>query len=167
MKILVFLGFLVALWNRFLQIIARKRDPDKVHGSPVSRGSQSVNVVPKRDPDTMGCRRWTHLGSQNADRSLRQGAGGTEFARFGSRTCFLRWFHRRSQAYFCQTWRTRFFHQKTLSGGLKRRFLRKMCCLIFFWAFPTLQGPGPGSYGPIWPLWVHKDQKNPKEYVRN
>ena len=25
-----------------------------------------------------------------ADCSLRQGAGGTEFARFGSRTCFLR-----------------------------------------------------------------------------
>ena len=26
---------------------------------------------------------------QNTDCSLRQGAGGTEFARFGSRTCFF------------------------------------------------------------------------------
>ena len=37
-----------------------------------------------------------------ADCYLRQGAGGTEFARNGSRTCFLRWFHKRSQAYFGQ-----------------------------------------------------------------
>ena len=36
------------------------------------------------------------------DCSLRQGAGGTEFARFGSRTCFLRCFYRRSQAYIGQ-----------------------------------------------------------------
>ena len=33
---------------------------------------------------------------------LRQGASGTEFARNGSRTCFLRWFYRRSQARFGQ-----------------------------------------------------------------
>ena len=30
------------------------------------------------------------------DCSLRQGAGGTEFICFGSRTCFLRWFYKRS-----------------------------------------------------------------------
>ena len=34
--------------------------------------------------------------------ALRQGAGGPEFARFGSRTCFLRWFYERSQIYFGQ-----------------------------------------------------------------
>ena len=38
----------------------------------------------------------------NADCYLRQGAGGTEFARFGSRTCFLRWFYKRSQTHFGQ-----------------------------------------------------------------
>ena len=31
-----------------------------------------------------------------------QGAGGTEFARNGSRTCFLRWLYKSSQTYFGQ-----------------------------------------------------------------
>ena len=37
-----------------------------------------------------------------ADCSLRQGAGGAESARLGSRTCFLRCFYKRSQTYFDQ-----------------------------------------------------------------
>ena len=37
-----------------------------------------------------------------ADCYLRQGAGGMKIARDGSRTWFLRWFYRRSQAYFGQ-----------------------------------------------------------------
>ena len=36
------------------------------------------------------------------DCSLRQGADGTEFARFGSRTSFLRWFYMCSQTYLGQ-----------------------------------------------------------------
>ena len=36
------------------------------------------------------------------DCSLRQGAGGKEFARFGPITCFLRWLYKRSQPYFDQ-----------------------------------------------------------------
>ena len=44
----------------------------------------------------------TSLVTHWADCYLRQGAGGTEFARFGSRTCFLKWFSKRSQAYFGQ-----------------------------------------------------------------
>ena len=55
---------------------------------------------------------------QSTDCSLRQGAGGTEFARFGSRTCFLRWFYKRSQAYFGQKPEEYCFsNEKTLSGG--------------------------------------------------
>ena len=54
------------------------------------------------------------LGS---DCSLWQGAGGTEFARFGSRTCFLRWFYRRSQAYFGQNSEE---HVKTIKNAIWR-----------------------------------------------
>ena len=42
------------------------------------------------------------LQVHGADCSLRQGAGGTEFACFGSRTCFLMWLYKRSQTYFGQ-----------------------------------------------------------------
>ena len=53
-----------------------------------------------------------------------------------------------------ETWRTWFFHQKTLSGGQERQLLRKMCYLTkthpLCFIFPALQGPGPGPYGPIW-----------------
>ena len=38
----------------------------------------------------------------STDCYLRQGASGTEFAHFGSRTCFLMWFYKRSQTYFGQ-----------------------------------------------------------------
>ena len=44
----------------------------------------------------------SYLQIHVSDCSLRQGAGGTEFARFGSRTCFLRRFDDRSQSYFGQ-----------------------------------------------------------------
>ena len=37
-----------------------------------------------------------------SDCYLRQGDGGTEAASFGSKTCFLRWFYKCSQAYFGQ-----------------------------------------------------------------
>ena len=37
----------------------------------------------------------------NADCYFRQSDGGTKTARVGSKTCFLRWFHNRSEAYFC------------------------------------------------------------------
>ena len=55
-------------------------------------------------PDRIDFGTWLILlrMGQNPDCSLRQGAGGTEFARFASRTCFLRWFYRRYQAYFGQ-----------------------------------------------------------------
>ena len=39
---------------------------------------------------------------EGSDCYLRQGDGGTKIARLGSRTCFLREFHNRSEAYFGQ-----------------------------------------------------------------
>ena len=85
--------------------------------------------------------------------SLRQGAGGAEFARFGSRTCFLMWFYKRSQTYFGQKSEE---HVKTI----KKHFLdvKNNCfcekqhyifCFVFL-TFPAPQGPGPGPSGPIW-----------------
>ena len=55
------------------------------------------------------------------DCSLRQGAGGTEFACFGSRTCFLRWLYKCLQAYFSQKSEE---HIKTIE---KHWFLRQIC----------------------------------------
>ena len=51
-----------------------------------------------------GCTNKTSNRSQDKDTDcyLRQGAGGTKTACFGSRTCFLRSFHNRYEAYFGQ-----------------------------------------------------------------
>ena len=49
----------------------------------------------------------------HADCSLRQGAGGTEFVCFGSRTFFLRWFYLAfSNVFRPETWRIRFCPSK-------------------------------------------------------
>ena len=66
-----------------------------------------------------------------------------------------------------ETWRTLFFHQKTQSGGQKRRFLRKMCYLrkgmVLFELFPLIKG-GAGHIwahkGPYGPIWARKIPKN-------
>ena len=103
--------------------------------------------------------------SHYSDCYLRQGVGGTEFANFvRSRTCFLRWFYKRSQTYFGQKSEEHNFSIKnTLSGGKyffeKYAPLKEVC---FFWTFPALQGPGPGPYGPIWAC----SPKNQKKYVK-
>ena len=87
------------------------------------------------------------------DCSLRQGAGGTEFAHFGSRTCFLRWFYKRAQAYFGQNPEEHIKTIKKRSMEVKNNDFWEKCVtsenICFFWTFPALQGPGPGPYGPI------------------
>ena len=45
---------------------------------------------------------WSDRCALAPDCYLRQGAGGMKIARLGSRTWFLRWFYKRSQAYFGQ-----------------------------------------------------------------
>ena len=93
-----------------------------------------------------------------SDCSLRQGAGGTEFAHFGSRTCFLRWFYRRSQAYFGQkpeehgfsiknvVWRskTTMFDENTL--------LKRNVCV-----FLNLSRSSRARAGPIWARKIKKN----------
>ena len=115
-----------------------------------------------------------YLQTHSADCSLRQGAGGTEFAHFGSRTCFLRWFYKRSQTYFGQkseehikTIKKRCLESRTTSFE-KNVLLQKKG--VFFELFPLFKGPGRahmGPYGPIWahmgpygPIWTRKIKKN-------
>ena len=91
-----------------------------------------------------------------SDCSLRQGASGTEFARFGSRTCFLRWFYNRSQVYFGQKSEE---HIKTIKKRCleikKQRFLMKMRYMrkrnVFSALLPLFKGPGRSHMGPYGP----------------
>ena len=89
---------------------------------PSSNRAQIPRPGPKWGP---AFRAQAQIGTNTlyADCNLRQGAGGTEFARKGSRTCFLKWFYKCSQAYFGQKPEEHGFS----SGGQKRRFLRNMC----------------------------------------
>ena len=48
------------------------------------------------------CGPWPKQVQNISDCSSRQGAGSTEFARFGSRTFFLIWSYKCSQTYFGQ-----------------------------------------------------------------
>mgnify|MGYP005706074945 CR=1 FL=1 len=87
-----------------------------------------------------------------SDCSLRQGAGGTEFAHLGSRTCFLRWFYKRYQTYFGQKSEDHIKTIKKTNMDVKNDDFWKQTCLNknirFSFSFPSLQGPGPGPYGP-------------------
>ena len=61
------------------------------------------------------------------DCSLRQGAGGTENTRNWSRTCFLRWFYNRSQAYFGEKSEEHIKTSKKRCMDVKNDDLRKTC----------------------------------------
>ena len=119
-------------WRPMLDHLGKKCPDPKKH-APL--GHLGPNLGPCPLPGNLspnGARAWAriflsrYLSSLQwhyADCSLRQGVGGTEFARFGSRTCFLRWFYKHSQTYFGQkTWRTLFFPWNMLSRSQKRRF---------------------------------------------
>ena len=121
---------------------------------------------------------WASPASLLADCSLRQGAGGTEFARFGLRTSFLRWFYNRSQTYFGQkseeqvdTVKKFYMEVKTTIFFIKMR-LKNKNKVRFSLTFPAYQGHGTGPHGPIrahmgpyGPIGAHMDPKNPTRYV--
>ena len=110
------------------------------------------------------------MRQHHPDCSLRQGAGGTEFARFGSRTCFLRCFYKHSQTYFGQKSEEHVKTIKTLSGSQKRRFLGKMCYLKRGVFFLKLSRSSWARAGPIWahknpygPIWAYMGRYGPEE----
>ena len=108
----------------------------------------------------------TSMNGKVTECSLRQGAGGTEFEHFGSRTCFLSWFYKRSQAYFGQKPEEHGFSIKKRCLE-KRCFLRQMCylkkegvvccfyvCSALFLNFPRCARARAG------PIWARKINKN-------
>ena len=111
------------------------------------------------------------LMASQPDCYLRQVAGGTEFARFGSSTCLLRWFisvlkrisARNLKNTVCPSknavWRskTTIFENNTL---LKQKY-------VFSEPFPLFKGPGRAHVGPDGPLWANMDPKNPKKHITN
>ena len=113
------------------------------------------------------------LRVQVSDCHLRQVAGGTEFALFGSRPCFLRWFYNRFPMYFGHKSEEHIKkHIKTVVWKYETILLEKLCYetkVCFFWTFPALQGPRPGPYEPIWtlmgPYEPEKSQKIHKKFA--
>ena len=139
MNIQVFLGLPVALWT--------------LVGLWNLKYLYRIIPLGALDPLSPTIPLWT-LPFFLADCSLRRGAGGTEFARFGSRTCFLRWFYKRSQTYFGQKPEEHGFSIKKRCLEIKNDdFWEKYVTLkkgVFFLNFSRSSRARAG------PIWAHK-----------
>ena len=117
-----------------------------------------------------------HRASCNCpDCYLRQGAGGMKIARFGSRTCFLRWFHNRSETYFGQNSEEHAKTIKTRHMEVKNDDFLEKCVTLKTSAFflnlsrssKARAGPIRTHMGPYGLLWAHMGSKNPPKYIKS
>ena len=108
-----------------------------------------------------------------------QGAHGTEFARNGSRACFLMWFYKRSQTYFGQKPEEHNFSIKQRCLEVKNNDFSEKCvtlkrCIFLNFSRSSRARAGPiwaqtGPYGPIWtfmgPYGPEKSQRICKQFA--